>query len=80
MSKKGQLREAIEANPNLRKELERLHAECERKVHDANDSCGRIKSELEHEQQMHVCDKGSEPSHLRVKYSRQARLNMFLII
>lgn len=79
-SKRGRMQEAIEARHNLRKELERLRTECERKVHDANVSCGRLKRELEHEQQMHVCDKGFEPSQLRAKYSTQARLSIFFIV
>lgn len=74
------MQEAIEAKRNLRKELERLRTECDRKVHDANESCGRLKRELEHERQMHVCDKGCEQNQLRAKYSTQARLNMFLIM
>lgn len=80
MTKKGRLQEAIEAKCYLRKELERLRSECERKVHDANESCGRLKRELEHERQMHVCDRHSEPNQLRAKYSTQARLNKFLSV
>lgn len=80
MSKKGRLREAIEAKRNLRKELERLRTECERKVHDASESCRTLKRELERERQMYKCDKCYEPSQLRAKYSTQARLNMFLIM
>lgn len=72
------MQEAIEAKCNLQKELERLSTECERKVNDANESCGRLKKE--HEQQTRVCDRGSEPSQLRVKYSAQASINMFLFI
>lgn len=76
MSKKGQLQEAIEVKRNLRKELERLRTECDRKMHDAKESCGILKRELEYEQQMHICGKGCEPSQLRAKYSTQARLNI----
>lgn len=74
------MREAIEAKRNLRKELERLRTECERKVHDASESCRTLKRELERERQMYKCDKCYEPSQLRAKYSTQARLNMFLIV
>lgn len=80
MSKKGRLREAIEAKRNLRKELERLQSECERKVRDASESCRRLKRELERERQVHKCDTCYEPSQLRAKYSTQARLNMLLIM
>ncbi|KAI5093519.1 v-ski avian sarcoma viral oncogene-like b, partial [Silurus meridionalis] len=61
-SKKGCLRRAIEAKHNLRKEL---HAECERKVLDSNKSCKRLKRELEHERQMHLCNNDCEPNQLR---------------
>ncbi|KAF7693281.1 v-ski avian sarcoma viral oncogene homolog b isoform X1 [Silurus meridionalis] len=67
-SKKGCLRRAIEAKHNLRKEL---HAECERKVLDSNKSCKRLKRELEHERQMHLCNNDCEPNQLRAKYSTQ---------
>lgn len=73
MTKKGRLREAIEAKRNLRKEIERLRVECEKKVRDANESCGRLKRELDRERQLRVCDKGCEAGRLRAKYSSQVR-------
>lgn len=79
MSKKGRLREAIEAKRNLRKEIDRLRAECDRKVSDANESCRRLKRELEHERQQRMCDKVCEPDSLKAKYSTQARAT-FLIV
>lgn len=73
VTKKGRLREAIEAKRNLRKEIERLRVECEKKVRDANESCGRLKRELDRERQLRVCDKGCEAGRLRAKYSSQVR-------
>ena len=73
MAKKGRLREAIEAKRNLRKEIERLRVDWERKMRDAEESCGRLKRELERERQLRVCDKGCEAERLRVKYSTQVR-------
>lgn len=73
VAKKGRLREAIEAKRNLRKEIERLHVDWERKMRDAEESCGQLKRELERERQMRVCDKGCEAERLRVKYSTQVR-------
>lgn len=73
MAKKGRLREAIEAKRNLRKEIERLRVDWERKMRDAEECCGRLKRELERERQLRVCDKGCEAERLRVKYSTQVR-------
>lgn len=73
VAKKGRLREAIEAKRNLRKEIERLRVDWDRKMRDAEESCGRLKRELERERQLRVCDKGCEAERLRVKYSTQVR-------
>lgn len=73
MAKKGRLREAIEAKRNLRKEIERLRMDWERKMREAEESCGRLKRELERERQLRVCDKGCEAERLRAKYSTQVR-------
>lgn len=72
VAKKGRLREAIEAKRNLRKEIERLRVDWERKMRDMVDTCGRLKGELERERQLRACDKGCEAERLRVKYSAQA--------
>lgn len=71
MAKKGRLREAVEAKRNLRKEIERLRVDWGRKMRDAEESCDRLKRELERERALRVCDKGCEAEHLRVKYSTQ---------
>ncbi|TNN84010.1 Ski oncogene [Liparis tanakae] len=71
VAKKGRLLEAIEAKRNLRKEIERLRVDWERKMREAEESCGRLKRELERERQLRVCDKGCEAERLRVKYSTQ---------
>ena len=47
MAKKEKLREATEAKRNLRKEIERLRAENEKKMKEANESRIRLKRELE---------------------------------
>ena len=73
VAKKGRLREAIEAKRSLRKEIERLHTDWERKMAVAEDSCGQLRRELERERRLRVCDKGCEASHLRAKYSAQVR-------
>lgn len=71
VAKKGRLREAIEAKRNLRKEIERLRVDWERKMRDMVETCGRLKGELERERQLRACDKGCEAERLRVKYSAQ---------
>lgn len=71
VSKKGRLREAIEAKRNLRKEIERLRMEWDRKMREADESRGHLKRELEREIQLRVCDKGCEAERLRAKYSTQ---------
>lgn len=71
VSKKGRLREAIEAKRNLRKEIERLRMEWDRKMREADESRGHLKRELERERQTRVCDKGCEAERLRAKYSTQ---------
>lgn len=71
VAKKGRLREAIEAKRNLRKDIERLRVDWERKMREAEESCGRLNRELERERQQRVCDKGCEAERLRVKYSTQ---------
>ena len=73
VSKKGRLREAIEAKRNLRKEIERLSMEWDRKMREADESRGHLKRELEREIQLRVCDKGCEAERLRSKYSTQVR-------
>lgn len=71
VAKKGRLREAIEAKRNLRKEIERLRVDWERKMRDMVETCGHLKGELERERQLRACDKGCEAERLRVKYSAQ---------
>lgn len=73
VAKKGRLRDAIEAKRNLRKEIERLRVDWERKIREAEKSCGRLNRELERERQVRVCDQGCEAERLRVKYSTQVR-------
>lgn len=73
VAKKGRLRDAIEAKRNLRKEIERLRVDFERKIREAEDSCGRLKRELEKETKLRVCDKGCEAESLQIKYSSQVR-------
>lgn len=73
VAKKGGLREALEAKRSLRKEMEKLHADWERKMAAAENSCGQLRQELERERRLRVCDKGCEASHLRAKYSAQVR-------
>ena len=71
VAKKGRLREAVEAKRGLRKEIERLRAEWERKTQETEESRTRLKRELEKERQQRVCDRGCESERLRVKYSSQ---------
>lgn len=71
VAKKGRLRDAIEAKRNLRKEIERLRVDWERKIREADESCARLKRELERERQVRACDQGCEAERLRVKYSAQ---------